>query len=341
MAFELGKFQTAEQRRNAQQLAQADAPMAQSTTLRGQQNTSPLGMPQDVGSKVMQTAITRSAMGLKGPAAKDKSAMPQDVASKAMQQAIFDNAFGAYRRGDPLTPVPQVTPAERARESEVQRMAQQYGGNDMRLALMEKAPGETPEDLVKFYQAQRSAGQDETMKQEMVNYFSQQEAFANSQFGGEKAAQMFVDQNPDIAFREFNKNVPLEVISKGDEQSLRTSPSTESFGDGEGGMDMSIDMNKAAVMRTYNQDNAYQVHKDATPTQSLKTDFTGLADQPDVNAEKPRLMASPFAAANKQTFDLLGIESTFGEDALGEDQFMRLKQRLESIKGNKGFSYDR
>ena len=106
-------------------------------------------------------------------------------------------------------------------------------------------------------------------------------------------------------------------------------------------MDMSIDMNKAAVMRTLNQDNAYQVHKDATPTQSLKTDLTGLADQPDVNAEKPRLMASPFATANKQTFDLLGIESTFGEDALGEDQFMRLKQRLESIKGNKGFSYDR
>jgi hypothetical protein len=298
-------------------------------------------MPQDVGSKVMQTAITRSAMGLKGPAAKDKSAMPQDVASKAMQQAIFDNAFGAYRRGDPLTPVPQVTPAERERESEIQRMAQQYGGNDMRLALMEKAPGETPEDLVKFYQAQRSAGQDETMKQEMVQYFAQQDAFANSQFGGEKAAQMFVDQNPDVAFREFNKNVPLEVLSRGDEQSLRTSPSTESFGDGEGGMDMSIDMNKAAVMRAYNQDNAYQVHKDATPTQSLKTDLTGLADQPDVNAEKPPLMASPFAAANKQAFDLLGIESTFGEDALGEDQFMRLKQRLESIKGNKGFSYDR
>ena len=37
---------------------------------------------------------------------------------------------------------PLVTPAERARDSEVQRMAQQYGGNDMRLALMEKAPGD-------------------------------------------------------------------------------------------------------------------------------------------------------------------------------------------------------
>lgn len=105
---------------------------------------------------------------------------------------------------------------------------------------------------------------------------------------------------------------------------------------------MSIDMNKAAVMRTYNQDNAYQVHKDATPTQSLKTDLTGLADQPDVDAEKPRMMASPFADANKQAFDLLGIESTYGKDVLGEEQLMRLRQRLESIKGtNKGFSYDR
>tara|TARA_Y100000592_G_scaffold57758_1_gene90390 strand:+ start:417 stop:1232 length:816 start_codon:yes stop_codon:yes gene_type:complete len=271
--------------------------------------------------------------------------MPTDPASQKIQQGIFDKAFANYRANRGTTDTgtePLVTPAERARDSEVQRMAQQYGGNDMRLALMEKAPGETPEDLVKFYQAQRSAGQDETMKQEMVQYFAQQDAFANSQFGGEKAAQMFVDQNPDVAFREFNKNVPLEVLSRGDEQSLRTSPSTESFGDGEGGMDMSIDMNKAAVMRTYNQDNAYQVHKDATPTQSLKTDLTGLADQPDVNAEKPRMMSSPFADANKQVFDLLGIESTYGRDVLGEEQLMRLRQRLESIKGtNKGFSYDR
>ena len=311
-------FATGEQKANARRQQEQDRTEPNSTTLRGQQNTSPLGL---AGSE-----------------------MPTDPASKKIQQGIFDRAFANYRanRGTTATGTePLVTPAARARDSEVQRMAQQYGGNDMRLALMEKAPGETPEDLVKFYQAQRSAGQDETIKQEMVQYFAQQDAFANSQFGGEKAAQMFVDQNPDVAFREFNKNVPLEVLSRGDEQSLRTSPSTESFGDGEGGMDMSIDMNKAAVMRTYNQDNAYQVHKDATPTQSLKTDLTGLADQPDVNAEKPPLMASPFAAANKQTFDLLGIESTFGEDALGEDQFMRLKQRLESIKGNKGFSYDR
>ena len=311
-------FATGEQKANARRQQEQDRTEPNSTTLRGQQNTSPLGL---AGSE-----------------------MPTDPASKKIQQGIFDRAFANYRanRGTTATGTePLVTPAARARDSEVQRMAQQYGGNDMRLALMEKAPGETPEDLVKFYQAQRSAGQDETIKQEMVQYFAQQDAFANSQFGGEKAAQMFVDQNPDVAFREFNKNVPLEVLSRGDEQSLRTSPSTESFGDGEGGMDMSIDMNKAAVMRAYNQDNAYQVHKDATPTQSLKTDLTGLADQPDVNAEKPPLMASPFAAANKQTFDLLGIESTFGEDALGEDQFMRLKQRLESIKGNKGFPYDR
>ena len=333
MAFELGKFQTAEQRRNAQQVAQADASGMQDSSLRGKQETAPLSM-LGIGGQPLTNNQGRA----------ERPLMPTDPASQKIQQGIFDKAFANYRanRGTTATGTePLVSPAERARDSEVQRMAQQYGGNDMRLALMEKAPGETPEDLVKFYQAQRSAGQDETIKQEMVQYFAQQDAFANSQFGGEKAAQMFVDQNPDVAFREFNKNVPLEVLSRGDEQSLRTSPSTESFGDGEGGMDMSIDMNKAAVMRAYNQDNAYQVHKDATPTQSLKTDLTGLADQPDVNAEKPPLMASPFAAANKQTFDLLGIESTFGEDALGEDQFMRLKQRLESIKGNKGFPYDR
>ena len=314
-------FATGEQKANARRQQEQDRSGANNTTLRGQQDTSPLSMLGISGQP-----LTRSRGGSNLPA--DYKQTEQRAGAKADE----------FRSGAGFTPM--VSPAERARDSEVQRMAQQYGGNDMRLALMEKAPGETPEDLVKFYQAQRSAGQDETMKQEMVQYFAQQDAFANSQFGGEKAAQMFVDQNPDVAFREFNKNVPLEVLSRGDEQSLRTSPSTESFGDGEGGMDMSIDMNKAAVMRTYNQDNAYQVHKDATPTQSLKTDLTGLADQPDVDAEKPRMMASPFADANKQAFDLLGIESTYGKDVLGEEHLMRLRQRLESIKGNKGFSYN-
>jgi len=337
MAFQYGQYGSPQQRQYAKELAKADAPMNQATTLRGPQNTSELGMPQDVGSKAMQTAITRSAMGISRPPAKDRSAMPQDVASKAMQQAIFDNAFSAYRRGDPLTPVPQVTPPERARDSEAQRMAQQYGGNDMRLAIMDAAQGKTPEDLVKFYQAQRSAGQDETMKQEMIQYFSRQKGFSDSQFGGEKAAQMFVEQNPDVAFREFNKNVPLEVISKGEEQSLRTSPSTEQFGDGEGGMDMSIDMNKAAIMRSYNQSNAFGPLSEAAYPQSLKTDFTGLAGQPNIEAEKPQMAASPFAKANKQAFDLLGIESTFAEESLGEEQLSRLKQRLDSIKRSGSF----
>lgn len=346
------QFQTPEQRRNAEQSVQADAPQNQSGNLRGQQNTAPLYMGEsleayrnvptkeryrpDPKARGLQGAFDFVDYQLTGKQPRRGPAnLPADY--KATEQGAGRKA-NEFRPGAGFTPM--VTPAEQARQSEVQRMAQQYGGNDMRLALMEKAPGETPEDLVKFYQAQRSAGQDETMKQEMVQYFAQQDAFANSQFGGEKAAQMFVDQNPDVAFREFNKNVPLEVLSRGDEQSLRTSPSTESFGDGEGGMDMSIDMNKAAVMRTYNQDNAYQVHKDATPTQSLKTDLTGLADQPDVDAEKPRMMASPFADANKQAFDLLGIESTYGKDVLGEEHLMRLRQRLESIKGNKGFSYN-
>ena len=347
------QFQNSEQRRNAEQSVQADAPMNQSTTLRGQQNTAPLYMGESLDAYRNVPTKERyrpdpKARGLEGAfdfidyqltgkqPRRGPANLPADYKATEQKAGMEANEF---RPGAGFTPM--VTPAEEARQSEVQRMAQQYGGFDMGLAIREEAQGKTPEDLVKFYQAQRAAGQDETMKQEMVNYFSQQEGFANSQFGGEKAAQMFVDQNPDIAFREFNKNVPLEVISKGDEQSLRTAGSTEQFGDGEGGMNMSIDMNKAAVMRTFNQDNAYKVHKDATPAQGLKTDFTGMAGQPDVNAEKPRLMASPFAKANKQAFDLLGIESTYGEDTLGEEQFMRLKQRLESIKGNKGFSYDR
>ena len=175
------------------------------------------------------------------------------------------------------------------------------------------------------------------MKQEMIQYFSKQKGFADSQFGGDKAAQMFVEQNPDVAFREFNKNVPLEVISKGDEQSLRTSPSTEQFGDGEGGMDMSIDMNKAAVMRSYNQNNAFGPLSEAAYPQSLKTDLTGVAGQPNVDAEKPRMVASPFAKANKPAFDLLGIESTFAEDSLGEEHLSRLKRRLDSIKQSGSF----
>ena len=336
------QYQSRQQQKYAEELAKADAPMNQQTTLRGPQNTSELGMPQDVGSKAMQTAITRSAMGIEQGLSR-----PQDKG-----QAVFNEQFGAFQKEQQLkrmmerldvpytplqTPVPQVTPAERARDSEAQRMAQQYGGNDMRLAIMDAAQGKTPEDLVKYYQAQRSAGQDETMKQGMIQYFSKQKGFADSQFGGDKAAQMFVEQNPDVAFREFNKNVPLEVISKGDEQSLRTSPSTEQFGDGEGGMDMSIDMNKAAVMRSYNQNNAFGPLSEAAYPQSLKTDLTGVAGQPNVDAEKPRMVASPFAKANKPAFDLLGIESTFAEDSLGEEQLSRLKRRLDSIKQSGSF----
>ena len=54
------QYQSRQQQKYAEELAKADAPMNQQTTLRGPQNTSELGMPQDVGSKAMQTAITRS-----------------------------------------------------------------------------------------------------------------------------------------------------------------------------------------------------------------------------------------------------------------------------------------
>ena len=138
--------------------------------------------------------------------------------AKAGQGGILESGItprcGIHADGDP---------AERARESEAQRMAQQYGGNDMGLAIMEEAPGKTPEDLVKYYQAQRGAGEDQDDEAEdgPILRYAASVGFADSQFGGEKAAQMFVDQNPDIAFGEFNKNVPLEVISDGDEQSSR------------------------------------------------------------------------------------------------------------------------
>ena len=48
-------------------------------------------------------------------------------------------------------------------------MAQQYGGYDMGLAMREKAPGKTPEDLVAYYQAQKLLGEDETLKQKWCN----------------------------------------------------------------------------------------------------------------------------------------------------------------------------
>ena len=157
------QFQSQEQRRNAEQSVQADAPQNQPGNLRGQQNTALLGL---AGSE-----------------------MPTDPASKKIQQGIFDKAFANYRanRGTTATGTePLVEPAERARDSEVQRMAQQYGGFDMGMAIREKAQGKTPEDLVKFYQAQRAAGQDETMKQEMVQYFAQQDAFANHSLAAKK-----------------------------------------------------------------------------------------------------------------------------------------------------------
>tara|TARA_B100000085_G_scaffold271092_1_gene284195 strand:+ start:22 stop:780 length:759 start_codon:yes stop_codon:yes gene_type:complete len=126
-------------------------------------------------------------------------------------------------------PEPMVTPRERAEDSRLQEMAQQYGGYDMGLAIRDKAPGNTPEELVKYYQAQRGAGEDPTLKQKMVQHFATQPGFTDHQLGGDRAASMFVEQNPDIAFREFNRNVPLEVIGDGSDAQIRVKGNEAQF----------------------------------------------------------------------------------------------------------------
>ena len=353
MAFELGKFQTSEQRRNAKQIAQADASGMQNSSLRGQQNTSPLGMPQDFGSKVMQTAITRSAMGLGQGAAQPQTS----------GQAVFDQQFGSFRKEQQLKrmmerldvpysplqkPIEQVTPAERARDSEAQRMAQQYGGNEMRLAIMDKAPlsdvvEERPEDLVKYYQAQRSAGQDETMKQEMINFFKTQPGFTDDIKTAEKTARMFVEQNPDVAFREFNKNIPLEVIGQGGEAQMRIKGNEGPAEAAAAGVDMSIDMNKAAMQQEFNQKVAFEPLSTARNAQFIKTDTgTGVPGmQPGsvgVPAESQGQLRSNLDwKANKEVQNLGMNLPTFD---VSDPAFRMIREAIDSVKGNKGFSYD-
>ena len=103
MAFELGKFQTAEQRRNAQQVAQADASGMQDSSLRGKQETAPLSM-LGIGGQPLTNNQARA----------ERPLMPTDPASKKIQQGIFDKAFANYRanRGTTATGTePLVTPA--------------------------------------------------------------------------------------------------------------------------------------------------------------------------------------------------------------------------------------
>ena len=109
-------------------------------------------------------------------------------------------------------------------------MAQQYGGFDMGMAIMEKAQGKTPEDLVKL-PGTKSCWARRAMKQKWSNISRNTDAFAHSLIG-EKADQILLIKTPDVAFSEFTKaNVPLEVISKGDEQSLSISINRSDSGD--------------------------------------------------------------------------------------------------------------
>ena len=330
MAFELGKFQTAQQRRNAEQIAQADASGMQDSSLRGQQDTAPLSM-LGIGGQPLTNKPGRA----------EKPIMPTDPASKRIQQGIFDKAFENYRSGQGTEPL--VTPAERARKSEMTRMAQQYGGNEMRLAIMDQAPGKTPEDLVKYYQAQTSAGGDPTLKQKMVQHFATQPGFTDHQLGGEKAASMFVEQNPDIAFREFNKNVPLEVIGDGSNAQIRVQGNEGAVQGEAAGIDMGVDMNKAAVQREINERVAFEPLTQARGAQSVKTDTgTGVSGMQPGSAAVPAEFQGQLASnldwkANKEVAKL-GL--TLGTFDTSDPAFDFVRKAVESIKGNKGFSYD-
>ena len=238
---------------------------------------------------------------------------------------------------------PHVAPADQARESERQRMAQQYGGNEMRLAIMDQAPGKNPEDLVKYYQAQQSAGGDPTLKQKMVQHFATQPGFTDHQLGGEKAASMFVDQNPDIAFREFNKNVPLEVIGDGSDAQIRVQGNEGAVQGEAAGIDMGVDMNKAAVQREINEKVAFEPLNQALAAQAAKTDTgTGVSGMQPGSAAVPAEFQGQLASnldwkANKEVANL-GL--TLGTFDTSDPAFDFVRKAVESMKGNKGFSYD-
>jgi len=240
-------------------------------------------------------------------------------------------------------PEPMVTPRERAEDSRLQEMAQQYGGYDMGLAIRDKAPGKTPEDLVKYYQAQRGAGEDPTLKQKMVQHFATQPGFTDHQLGGEKAASMFVDQNPDIAFREFNKNVPLEVIGDGSDAQIRVQGNEGAVQGEAAGIDMGVDMNKAAVQREINEKVAFEPLNQALAAQAAKTDTgTGVSGMQPGSVAVPAEFQGQLASnldwkANKEVANL-GL--TLGTFDTSDPAFDFVRKAVESMKGNKGFSYD-
>ena len=265
-----------------------------------------------------------------------------DERMKRTQGEILERAGITPPESSGFTPM--VTPAERARESEAQRMAQQYGGNEMRLAIMDKAPGNTPEDLVKYYQAQRSAGEDSTLKQKMVQHFATQPGFTDVQgMDPEQAASDFVSQNPDIAFREFNKNVPLEVIGDGRDAQIRVQGNEGAVQGEAAGIDMNVDMNKAAVQQEVNQKVAFEPLNQAVAAQFAKTDTgTGVSGMQPGSVAVPaeyqgQLKSNLDWKANKEVANL-GL--SLGAFDTSDPAFEFVRKAVESMKGNKGFSYD-
>ena len=240
-------------------------------------------------------------------------------------------------------PEPMVTPRERAEDSRLQEMAQQYGGYDMGLAIRDKAPGNTPEELVKYYQAQRGAGEDPTLKQKMVQHFATQPGFTDHQLGGDRAASMFVEQNPDIAFREFNRNVPLEVIGDGSDAQIRVKGNEGAVQGEAAGIDMNVDMNKAAVQQEVNQKVAFEPLNQAVAAQFAKTDTgTGVTGMQPGSVAVPaefqgQLKSNLDWKANKEVANL-GLN--LGTFDTSDPAFDFVRKAVESMKGNKGFSYD-
>tara|TARA_A100001201_G_scaffold45394_1_gene46312 strand:- start:314 stop:1492 length:1179 start_codon:yes stop_codon:yes gene_type:complete len=266
---------------------------------------------------------------------------------------------------------PMVSPAKRARESEAQRMAQQYGGNEMRLALMDKAP--IDQRLVDYYGAQARGAQ--SLSGEMAKYFTESGRFEN-----EAQANQFIQQHAGVAFREYTKANPQAVIGEGQkaafsliepeaiqdtmdqgglsrEDAIRQiqqgtaalmgePQGTDRLQSNEAEMDGTIDLEGGTRNREQNQANAFGPLREASTNQAIKTDegvgVQGMQPQSAAIAAENlgQLSASPFYSANKEEINRLGINAAVDPGLMDSLVSQRLRQQLASIKGNKGFSYD-
>ncbi len=377
------QFQNSEQRRNAEQSVQADAPQNQPGNLRGQQNTAPLYMGEsldayrnvptkeryrpDPKARGLQGAFDFVDYQLTGKQPRRGSAnLPADYKATEQRAGMEANEF---RPGAGFTPM--VTPAEQARESEVQRMAQQYGGNEMRLALMDKAP--IDQRLVDYYGAQARGAQ--SLSGQMAKYFTESGRFEN-----EAQANQFIQQHAGVAFREYTKANPQAVIGEGQkaafssiepeaiqdtmdqgglsrEDAIRQiqqgtaalmgeAEGTDRLQSNEAQMDGTIDLEGGTRNREQNQANAFSPLREAGVNQAIKTDegvgVQGMQPQSAAIAAENlgQLSASPFFTANKEEMSRLGINAAVDPGLLDSVATQRLLKQLASIKGNKGFSYD-